>query len=86
MGDSLVIGLNPPYGVNNSLAAKFQEQAVKFRPRIIVLIVPPATPVSLLDLKPILKVSALWCMPANLKQHNSIRHKCPPEYSVRGVC
>lgn len=45
-GENLVIGLNPPYGMNNALAAKFQEQAAKFRPRLIVLIVPPTTPVS----------------------------------------
>ncbi len=45
-GENLVIGLNPPYGMNNALAAKFQDHAVRFRPHIIVLIVPPTTPVS----------------------------------------
>lgn len=42
-GDSLVIGLNPPFGKNNALARKFVEQAVKFWPAVIVLIVPPDT-------------------------------------------
>ncbi len=44
-GERLIIGLNPPYGMNNVLAQKFQDHALKFRPRIIVLIVPPSTTV-----------------------------------------
>lgn len=45
-GDTLVIGLNPPFGKNNQLARKFMEHAAdQFRPRVIVLIVPPSTPI-----------------------------------------
>ena len=45
-GDTLVIGLNPPFGKNNVLARKFTEHAAdQFRPRVIVLIVPPSTPI-----------------------------------------
>ena len=44
-GDSLVIGLNPPFGKNNALAKMFVEQAVTFWPAVIVLIVPPNTPI-----------------------------------------
>lgn len=40
-GDNLVIGLNPPFGKNNGLANTFVQQAAKFCPRVIVLIVPP---------------------------------------------
>jgi hypothetical protein len=42
-GRRLVIGLNPPFGKDNSLARKFVEHAAAFRPRLMVLIVPPAT-------------------------------------------
>lgn len=42
-GDSLVIGLNPPFGKDNYLANKFVMHAVEFKPRVLVLIVPPAT-------------------------------------------
>jgi len=42
-GDSLVIGLNPPFGVQNALAEQFITKAVEFRARLIVLIVPPST-------------------------------------------
>ena len=42
--ESLVVGLNPPFGKNGSLANKFVEHAARFlQPRMIVLIVPPAT-------------------------------------------
>lgn len=44
-GDSLVIGLNPPFGKNNQLARRFVEHAAIFHPRVIVLIVPPGTPI-----------------------------------------
>ena len=40
-GGNLVIGLNPPFGKNNGLANTFVQQAAKFCPRVIVLIVPP---------------------------------------------
>ncbi|KAI7842773.1 hypothetical protein COHA_003520 [Chlorella ohadii] len=39
----LVIGLNPPFGKNNSLADKFVRKAANFWPRLMVLIVPPHT-------------------------------------------
>ena len=42
-GNNLVIGLNPPFGKNGSLAGDFVKQAALFRPRIMVLIVPPQT-------------------------------------------
>ena len=42
--DRLVIGLNPPFGKDGSLANKFVERAALYhQPRIIVLIVPPKT-------------------------------------------
>lgn len=45
-GNTLVIGLNPPFGKNNSLALQFvQHAALTFKPRVIVLIVPPSTPI-----------------------------------------
>lgn len=42
-GEHLVIGLNPPFGKNGQLANKFINKAAEFHPRVIVLIVPPAT-------------------------------------------
>ncbi|KAK9844902.1 hypothetical protein WJX74_008431 [Apatococcus lobatus] len=42
-GDQTVIGLNPPFGTNGSLANQFIEKAASFNPRIIVLVVPPQT-------------------------------------------
>jgi hypothetical protein len=40
----LVVGLNPPFGKNNVLADRFVMHAAQlFRPRLIVLIVPPGT-------------------------------------------
>ncbi len=41
----LIIGLNPPYGQKNALMEKFLAHAVKFQPRLLVLIVPPSTSV-----------------------------------------
>lgn len=38
--DSLVIGLKPPYGKNREVADKYIDHALKFRPRLIALIVP----------------------------------------------
>ena len=43
--DKLVIGLNPPFGKNGTLAALFAGLAARHKPRIIVLIVPPQTAV-----------------------------------------
>ncbi|GJX45002.1 hypothetical protein Tco_0261678 [Tanacetum coccineum] len=42
-GSRLVMGLNPPFGVNASLANKFIDHALKFEPKLIILIVPPET-------------------------------------------
>eukprot|EP00891_Asterochloris_glomerata_P009819 jgi/Astpho2/9819/Aster-x1611 len=39
----MIIGLNPPFGYNNSLANAFARHAAKLQPRLIVLIVPPET-------------------------------------------
>ena len=38
-----MIGLNPPFGKNNALANKFVQHAARFKPRLLVLIVPPDT-------------------------------------------
>lgn len=50
--NKLVIGLNPPFGTNGSLASKFTLHAATFMPRLIVLIVPPQTVVSLTAMWP----------------------------------
>ncbi|KAM7276367.1 hypothetical protein ACFE04_018233 [Oxalis oulophora] len=42
-GDQLIIGLNPPFGVKAALANKFIDKALKFSPKLIVLIVPRET-------------------------------------------
>lgn len=38
-----IMGLNPPFGVNGSKASQFVLRATEFRPRLIILIVPPET-------------------------------------------
>jgi hypothetical protein len=38
-----IIGLNPPFGVHAAIANVFIQHAVTFRPKLIVLIVPPET-------------------------------------------
>ncbi|KAJ3677614.1 hypothetical protein LUZ60_003338 [Juncus effusus] len=42
-GSRLIMGLNPPFGMKAGLANKFIDQALKFRPKIIILIVPKET-------------------------------------------
>eukprot|EP00250_Pteridium_aquilinum_P006808 c16649_g1_i1 orf=128-4696(+) len=42
-GDRLIMGLNPPFGVKGHLANQFIDHALKFRPKLIVLIVPKET-------------------------------------------
>ncbi|KAD6454149.1 hypothetical protein E3N88_08855 [Mikania micrantha] len=42
-GSRLVMGLNPPFGVHASLANKFIDHALKFKPKLIILIVPKET-------------------------------------------
>ncbi|KAM7492749.1 hypothetical protein LguiA_035670 [Lonicera macranthoides] len=42
-GSQLIMGLNPPFGVHASLANKFINKALEFRPKLIVLIVPQET-------------------------------------------
>ena len=45
-GDRLVVGLNPPFGKESGVGGDFAEHAARqFRPRLIVLIVPPSVPV-----------------------------------------
>ena len=45
-GDRLVVGLNPPFGKESGVGGDFTEHAARqFRPRLIVLIVPPSVPV-----------------------------------------
>lgn len=38
-----MVGLNPPFGVEASLATQFVAHAVRFRPRLIVLVAPAET-------------------------------------------
>ncbi|GAB4849712.1 hypothetical protein Ancab_004506 [Ancistrocladus abbreviatus] len=42
-GSQLIMGLNPPFGVKSSLANKFINKALEFKPKLIILIVPPET-------------------------------------------
>ncbi|XP_022758963.1 protein ENHANCED DOWNY MILDEW 2-like [Durio zibethinus] len=42
-GSKLIMGLNPPFGVKASRANKFIDKALKFRPKVIILIVPKET-------------------------------------------
>ncbi|KAI7744963.1 hypothetical protein M8C21_006460, partial [Ambrosia artemisiifolia] len=42
-GSGLVMGLNPPFGVKASLANKFIDHALKFKPKLLILIVPEET-------------------------------------------
>lgn len=43
LGSQLIMGLNPPFGVNASLANKFIDKALQFKPKLLILIVPPET-------------------------------------------
>ncbi|GAV87260.1 DNMT1-RFD domain-containing protein [Cephalotus follicularis] len=42
-GSQLIMGLNPPFGVKAALANKFIDKALSFKPKLIILIVPPET-------------------------------------------
>ncbi|XP_078171629.1 protein ENHANCED DOWNY MILDEW 2-like [Carex rostrata] len=42
-GDSLIMGLNPPFGTKAGLANKFIDKALTFRPKLVILIVPKET-------------------------------------------
>ncbi|PKI36317.1 hypothetical protein CRG98_043282 [Punica granatum] len=42
-GNKLIMGLNPPFGVNAALANKFIDKALEFKPKLLILIVPPET-------------------------------------------
>ncbi|PON94145.1 DNA (cytosine-5)-methyltransferase [Trema orientale] len=42
-GSKLIMGLNPPFGVKASLANQFINKALKFKPKLLILIVPPET-------------------------------------------
>ncbi|XP_074310871.1 protein ENHANCED DOWNY MILDEW 2 [Silene latifolia] len=42
-GAQLIIGLNPPFGVNASLANQFINKALEFKPKLLILIVPSET-------------------------------------------
>ncbi|CAN7122229.1 unnamed protein product [Brassica rapa subsp. narinosa] len=42
-GRRLIMGLNPPFGLNASLANAFVAKALEFLPKILILIVPPET-------------------------------------------
>ncbi|KAM3286954.1 protein ENHANCED DOWNY MILDEW 2 [Capsicum chacoense] len=39
-GSKLIMGLNPPFGVNAALANKFINKALEFKPKLLILIVP----------------------------------------------
>ncbi|XP_043709134.1 protein ENHANCED DOWNY MILDEW 2-like [Telopea speciosissima] len=42
-GSKLIMGLNPPFGCKAALANKFISQALKFKPKLLILIVPKET-------------------------------------------
>ncbi|KAL7186639.1 hypothetical protein ACSBR2_028381 [Camellia fascicularis] len=42
-GSQLIMGLNPPFGVNAALANKFIDKALEFKPKLLILIVPKET-------------------------------------------
>ncbi|KAL4309279.1 hypothetical protein GQ457_01G006680 [Hibiscus cannabinus] len=42
-GSQLIMGLNPPFGVKAALANKFIDKALEFKPKLLILIVPPET-------------------------------------------
>ncbi|KAL9241277.1 hypothetical protein vseg_015407 [Gypsophila vaccaria] len=42
-GSQLVMGLNPPFGYKATLANKFINKALQFKPKLLILIVPPET-------------------------------------------
>ncbi|XXG44793.1 hypothetical protein AAC387_Pa02g0051 [Persea americana] len=42
-GSKLIMGLNPPFGVKASLANKFIDKALEFKPKLLILIVPKET-------------------------------------------
>lgn len=42
-GSNLIMGLNPPFGVKASLANKFIDKALEFKPKLLILIVPTET-------------------------------------------
>ncbi|PIA27620.1 hypothetical protein AQUCO_07600056v1 [Aquilegia coerulea] len=42
-GSKLIMGLNPPFGVKAALANKFIKKALEFKPKLLILIVPPET-------------------------------------------
>ncbi|KAI3408058.1 uncharacterized protein J3R85_020491 [Psidium guajava] len=42
-GSKLIMGLNPPFGVRATLANKFIDKALEFKPKLLMLIVPSET-------------------------------------------
>ncbi|GAB2239620.1 hypothetical protein Droror1_Dr00025533 [Drosera rotundifolia] len=42
-GSKLIMGLNPPFGCKAALANRFINKALDFRPKLVILIVPPET-------------------------------------------
>ncbi|KAI3982634.1 hypothetical protein MKX01_031373 [Papaver californicum] len=42
-GSKLIMGLNPPFGFRAHLANKFVDKALEFKPKLLILIVPPET-------------------------------------------
>ncbi|KAF4352159.1 hypothetical protein F8388_010524 [Cannabis sativa] len=42
-GSKLIMGLHPPFGVGAKFAKKFIDKALKFKPKVLILIAPPET-------------------------------------------
>ncbi|KAK7267304.1 hypothetical protein RIF29_19973 [Crotalaria pallida] len=57
-GSQLIIGLNPPFGVNCSLANKFIDKALTLKPKLLILIVPKVT--KRLDQKKKVRYDLIW--------------------------
>ncbi|GAB2242665.1 hypothetical protein Droror1_Dr00019440 [Drosera rotundifolia] len=57
-GSHLIMGLNPPFGVKASLAKKFINKALSFKPKLIILIVPRDA--ERLDRKHFLPYDLVW--------------------------
>ncbi|XP_057971609.1 protein ENHANCED DOWNY MILDEW 2 [Malania oleifera] len=58
LGSQLIMGLNPPFGVKAALANQFINKALEFKPKLIILIVPPET--ERLDKKKKISYDLVW--------------------------
>jgi len=88
---NVVLGLNPPFGVASKLAVRFIAHRLDTQPRIIVLIVPQATPLPLAFTQPVQnapdgRFSGAPPYYGNWNEHGSFEHHYPPhlcQYEVR---